>query len=204
MTFAVLYVCTGNVCRSPVAGMLFASRLDASADAAVASVGTAALVNQPIDPPSAQALAELGVDGGRHRGRQYTPEIVERADLVLTAERRHRDRVLTDVPSALRRTFTMREFARLAPHVHAGTPADVVAEAGLVRAMFGRVPPRFDDVPDPFGGPLEKAREVAALISDTVWATVSALGLADPVLDAAARGAVRASGRVPPPREATS
>jgi protein-tyrosine phosphatase len=184
--------------------MLFASRLDAAADAAVASVGTAALVDRPIDPPSLQALAEFGVDGSRHRGRQYTPEIVARADLVLTAERRHRDRVLTDVPSALRRTFTMREFARLAPHLHAGTPEDVIAEAGLVRAMFGRVPPRYDDVPDPFGAPLEKAREVAALISDTVWATVTALGLADPAQAAAARAAAREPGRVPPPREATS
>jgi protein-tyrosine phosphatase len=143
----------------------------------VASAGTAALVGHPIDPPSARALDRLGIDGSGHRGRQYRPSMAARAHLVLTAARAHRDQVLTDVPGALRRTFTMREFARLAEHLHAGEPTEVIAEAAALRAMYGKVPARADDVRDPYRRGESRAQEAAETVAATVRATLSALGL---------------------------
>ena len=177
MSFAVLYVCTGNVCRSPMAELLFRSWVSPDADVEVASAGTQALVGHGIDRASASALGQLGIDPSRHRARQFEPWMAADADLILTAERAHRDLVMTELPSAFRRTFTMKEFARLARLLSPGPAAEVIAQAATMRGADGRLPDGVDDVPDPYRGTLERARVIAAQVSATVDAAIGALGL---------------------------
>lgn len=143
----------------------------------VSSAGTQALIGQAIDGPSASALARWGIDPSAHRARQFEPRMASDADLVLVAERAHRDLVMTSVPRAFRRTFTIREFARLARHMKADEPARLVARAAQVRGIDGTVGLDGDDIPDPYLGSLSRAVETARLTSDAVWAALSRLGL---------------------------
>jgi protein-tyrosine phosphatase len=99
------------------------------------------------------------------------------ADLVLTAEVRHRDIVMTAVPAAFRRTFTMKEFARLAGHLGPGSYAEVIAEAARIRGIDGPLDEGADDMPDPYRDSVEKAKTIAQQITATVHATIGALGL---------------------------
>ena len=178
MSFAVLYVCTGNVCRSPMAELLFRSWVSPDADVEVASAGTQALVGHGIDRASASALGQLGIDPSRHRARQFEPWMAADADLILTAERAHRDLVMTALPSAFRRTFTMKEFARLAHHVRAGAPPQtIINEIAGLRGLNGEVPEADDNMPDPYRGAISQARTIAQQVTDTVHATIGVLGM---------------------------
>ena len=99
MSFDVLFVCTGNVCRSPMAELLFRGWTDPAADVTVSSAGVQALVGHGIDASSASALGQLGIDPTRHRARQFESWMAADADLILTATRDQRDLVMTAVPA---------------------------------------------------------------------------------------------------------
>lgn len=185
MTFTVLFVCTGNVCRSPVAERLLRARAG-SAPVMVNSAGMGALVGEGIDGPSALALRELGVDADGHVARQLTAALAGTADLILTAELAHRSAVVQADPLSFRRTFTMREFARLGAEL--GPLAGPVTEA----ALRGRVAdvadrrgwsdppePGVDDIGDPYRASMEVARACVAELADAVAGISGALGLAE-------------------------
>jgi protein-tyrosine phosphatase len=185
MTFGVLFVCTGNICRSPVAERLFQARVSLDVPVSVSSAGVGALVGWGIDHPSALALRELGVAPDGHEGRRLTDELVDDADLILTAERAHRQAVVRMDPSATWRTFTIREFGRLADGVplisEINDPDQLRARVAEISAQRqaardgGR--PANDDIGDPFGADVEVARRSAAHISEAVDAAINALGL---------------------------
>ncbi|MBD5786514.1 low molecular weight phosphatase family protein [Cellulosimicrobium terreum] len=126
MPSQVLVVCTGNVCRSPVAQRLLDLRSDASV--AVSSAGTQALVGEPVDPPMVALLRGRGFDPSPGLARQLTAEMIEEADLVLTMTREHRADVVTLVPRAVRRTYTLLELAALLREVEV-TPDPEEADA---------------------------------------------------------------------------
>ena len=112
MTFAVLVVCTGNLCRSVAAEQLLRATLPAT-DVELMSVGTHAQPGQPCHELTVRALAATGFAATAHRSQRIAPEAVRVADLVLTATRDHRLAAVDADPSAARRTFTILEFARL-------------------------------------------------------------------------------------------
>jgi protein-tyrosine phosphatase len=111
----ILTVCTGNICRSPVAERLLQAGLDQVKPGAfrVRSAGTRAMVGEPVQPISAKIITSYGGTAEGFAARQLTPAILRDTDLVLTMAARHRGEVLQLDPSLLRRTFTIREFARM-------------------------------------------------------------------------------------------
>ena len=173
----LLFVCTGNRCRSPLAERLAArwaaEALGSLADAVTTeSAGTDATAGEPMEERSALALAELGGDPRGVATRILNPSDIEGADLVLTMTRTHRRRVLELAPRAMRRTFTLTEAAALLSIVDpAALAAAPVAERGralatlLSRARAFRAGGPEDDIPDPIGRPLEEHRDVAARIA---------------------------------------
>jgi protein-tyrosine phosphatase len=189
VSFAILFVCTGNVCRSPMAELLCRAWAAPEADLTVASAGMFALVGEGIDGPTASVLNQLGIDPSRHRARQFQPLMAARADLVLTAETAHRDRIMSAIPTAFRRTFTMKEFARLSRHADGADPAEIVAQLGRRRGADGALPGERDDLRDPYRGTLSQARAVAREVGTIVQTTLNTLGLAPPELSAPATAA---------------
>ena len=179
MSLRVLYVCTGNVCRSPLAELLLRAWLPGQPADFVSSAGTEALVGQGIDRSTASVLGQLGIDPTRHRARQLEPWMATHADLVLTAEHSHRDAIIADVPTALRRTFTMKEFARLSRRLRPGVgePHEVIAVLAAIRASDGPAKPGSDDMPDPYLGSINQARLIARQVNESVQATIAALRL---------------------------
>lgn len=157
-TFRILTVCTGNICRSPAAERLLAAGLGPSVS--VRSAGTGALVGEPIDPGMARLLVAAGVAVDGFAARQLRPDLLGEADLVLALTRNHRSRVVDLLPTALGRSFTLLEFARLAESIdHAGIaeglgPGDrlraIVAEASAFRPLARAASADADDVPDPY------------------------------------------------------
>ncbi|BCW79920.1 low molecular weight phosphatase family protein [Pseudarthrobacter sp902506025] len=111
----ILTVCTGNICRSPVAERLLQAGLDQVVPGGfqVASAGTRALVGEPMQPISADIVRTFGGDPEGFAARQLTPKILRGVDLVLTMTSGHRGEVLQLDASLLKRTFTIREFARM-------------------------------------------------------------------------------------------
>lgn len=154
--FSILAVCTGNVCRSPAAERLLANQLGPSVS--VSSAGTHALVDHPISEPMAVLLRQAGVDPEPFQGRRLSEQMLKEADLILTMTLAQRGLVVELCPSAVRRTFTLREFARLMSWVDpsvlpSGTAADRLRAAiPLAAAERGKGWTSLcdDDVVDPF------------------------------------------------------
>src|ERR687895_291198 len=108
---AVLVVCTGNVCRSPVAEGLVRAAMQARFGASaptVASAGVAGGEESGADPHSVTALAERGIDIASHRGRRVAARDVADATLVLAMAQEHREELARIAPDAVDRTFTLK------------------------------------------------------------------------------------------------
>ena len=193
-SFAVLTVCTGNICRSPLAQALLRRQFRTLSDAVgapadfsrVGSSGLGAVVGAPVDPAVLALGTELGVKLASHRARQFEPEHAEAAHLVLTATREQRDRLVELAPGAGSRAFTLAEFARLlaeraddplfgAPAVPLQRPTRLsrhlqrlVEELNRARQgneFFGGAPDS-DDIEDPYRRSGETHRRVATRIDE--------------------------------------
>ncbi len=95
----VLMVCTGNICRSPMAEALLRARFERRGRGTVASAGLAAVEGRPADPFAVELLAERGIDLSGHRARQLTPELLPHFDLVLVMDAAQHRRLTTLAPS---------------------------------------------------------------------------------------------------------
>ncbi|AWB96154.1 low molecular weight phosphatase family protein [Agromyces badenianii] len=205
MSFRILTVCTGNICRSPLAEQLLRRELAGIEGVTVASAGTVALVGHGMTPEAQTISTRLGAtDASAHVARLLTEQFIAESDLVLGLAREHRRAVVELVPAATRHTFTLREFGRLAASV---TDADLDAsvspfagpvEAGLSSAariasnlkiavqaaasLRGVVEPLESpddaDVIDPYGQPVAVYEESTAQLVPALQATVSLLARA--------------------------
>ncbi|KAA9107788.1 low molecular weight phosphatase family protein [Microbacterium rhizomatis] len=198
--FELLTVCTGNICRSPLAELLLRERLK-PLPANVSSAGTRGLRDATMTPEAVQIAVASGVasaEAQAHRSRSLTEAQLLSPDLILTMTRDHRREVVELAPSRTRVTFTIREFARIAAQVPDDEVRRVTGEAGpdaaaRVRAIAGLVGsyrglaatpvvPEDEDVIDPYGRSMRTYELAAAQLIPAVDAVVRTLrlGLADP------------------------
>ncbi len=127
MTFTILSVCTGNICRSPIAEAILADGLSPLRGVVVHSAGTGALVGHSVPEPAQRLANTIGLNTTTHRARQIEMTMIREADLVVAMSREHRRFIVEQVPAAMRRAFTLRELARIAD----------VLEPELISAISG-------------------------------------------------------------------
>jgi protein-tyrosine-phosphatase len=106
----VLFVCTGNTCRSPMAAAALTAELGLDGPRVVVeSAGTSAVEGQPATSGAIEVTRPDGVDLSRHRARAVTAKLVGDSDITLVMEPRHRS-ALERIGAPLARTFVLSEF----------------------------------------------------------------------------------------------
>jgi len=132
----ILFVCTGNVCRSPMAEGLVRDLSKGRTDLQlqVMSAGLGALDGHPPSEFAVQVMAELGIDISYYRSQSLRVSPVEQADFIFTMTRQQQDAIHTIYPAAAEKTFLLREFE----------DAEVIGK----------------DIADPIGQPLEVYRRI--------------------------------------------
>lgn len=110
----ILFVCTGNICRSPFAEGLF-KRLAGEKNlsgVSAQSAGLFALSGNEATFPAQQVAVEHGVDLTGHRAQPVTPDLAAQSDLVLVMEKHHQNDFCAEFPGASQRVRLLRNFAR--------------------------------------------------------------------------------------------
>lgn len=137
----ILFVCTGNTCRSPMAENLFKNMLkeeDIDVDR-VGSAGINAIPHQFASENAEVVLGEKGIDLDSHRSQMLTIKLTEEFDLILTMTETHKQAILSTAPWLSEKAFTLKEYVGLE-----------------------------GDISDPFGGSVEVYRESARDIEDSL------------------------------------
>ena len=106
----ILFICTGNVCRSPMAEGLFRKATGGNNEFRVLSAGLGAMDGQPPTPHSVTAMRELGIDISSQRSRALTGELVRQSDFIFGMTHGHVDTISLLYPAAAEKTFLLREF----------------------------------------------------------------------------------------------
>lgn len=173
--FNVLLVCTGNICRSATAQQFLEYKLSNHL-VNLDSAGTHALENADMPPQAQQAQSELNVAPTKHVSKQLTPELLQNANLVLTATAEHRSDVVRMLVKANRYTFTILEFAELIEFINNPGESDFEVETEpknlneklqLVASARGYLnSEKSRDIEDPFTKELSVYRQVSKQIDD--------------------------------------
>ena len=146
---AVLFVCTGNTCRSPMAEQIFNEQARGLSAHAI-SAGLNAKPGSPINPQAADSLTSLGYTPTEHRSTLVSTEAVEEADVILTFTQDQKDEVAKRFTAAVEKLFTISEYANSTSGKH-------------------------EDVSDPYGKSAEVYKETAETINSLVELIVGSL-----------------------------
>ncbi|MDE2027747.1 MAG: threonylcarbamoyl-AMP synthase [Candidatus Omnitrophica bacterium] len=141
----VLFVCTGNSCRSVMAEYLLKAKLIGREDVEVHSAGTSVFFKSPASHETIAVLRDKGINAAPHISRPLGSIMLKKSDLIFAMTRAHRAQILERVPSVEKRVYLLREFANNAR----GFEADL-------------------DVPDPIGQPHAAYQECLGMIQEAV------------------------------------
>ncbi len=187
---SILVVCTGNICRSPIAeGMLRDALAARFGDRApeVSSAGTWGVQGAPPTAEAVRAAGERGFDIAAHRARRLSQVPATDAGLVIAMASEHRD-ILADEMGVGERVFTLKELVRLLeslppvpPGAGPGSLSSRVEQAHAARQAGFVGNPLDDDVADPIGMPLLTYRATAWELDEWVGRLVDGLYGAAPM-----------------------
>ena len=151
----VLFVCTGNICRSPMGELMFPLFFHDTSIIAD-SAGTHGLINSPIDPSSATLMARDGIDASQFRSKRLTPQIALSNDLILCFTEHQRKKIVTLAPRVRTRTYLLNDFANLCKYfeqnnlLKSDTIEDRMNEVMYNSSMVRHMVPTATDIEDPY------------------------------------------------------
>lgn len=161
----ILFICTGNTCRSTIAEALFKHLLELNnakaSDFKVVSAGTCAWEGDKASTLASQVLKERGIDVKYHRSTPVSLELIDEADLILAMTFNHKMAILQMRPSAKEKVFTLKEYVA----VHHGN----LKELGLSQRDFDY------DVKDPYGQSIDVYRNSAKEIEEALQKIINTL-----------------------------
>jgi len=139
----MLFVCTGNSCRSVMAGALLKKKLKERnrQDVEVSSAGIMMLNGLGATPETGELLKREGIDVSEHHSQAVTKELIGKSDLILVMEKAHEHKLLQLAPEAKNRVFLLKEFARINGEL---------------------------DIRDPIGKPIEFYAQIFAIIKEAI------------------------------------
>jgi sulfate adenylyltransferase len=168
----VLFVCTANICRSPYLELRARQLFGPDSGVEVSSAGTDGFDAAPVSDTMEMEFARWDTEVDGFRSRPATGELIDGADLVLTAEAAHRTRLLEERPAAFRKIFTVGQFVASA---EAADPA-LHGRALLDSLASRRVPASPDhDIADPYRRGPEAARRAAVTMERMLGVVVEKL-----------------------------
>lgn len=145
----LLFVCTGNICRSAFAAASLRARVGDHAGKRVSSAGVMALQGWPMDPGMVRAGTQLGLSLGHHEARQVTGRMIADAAAVVVFDSEHRAWLRKEFPEHMARVVAIGQIARgLSMASHTGKPP----LAHAVEKAIACAPHTTDDdwVTDPY------------------------------------------------------
>ena len=114
MTKIILFVCTGNTCRSAMAEGIFKKilkeRKEDNSSFNILSAGISALPGISPTPEAIKVMSEQGIDISRHHAQELREEIIKKADLILVMANKHKEYVHKEFPFAQNKTFLLKKF----------------------------------------------------------------------------------------------
>ena len=134
----LIFVCTGNTCRSPMAEGLLNHLLGPDCGWDISSAGVCAANGWPPSENAVAALREKGIDISRQRSKTLTPDLIEAADLLVTMTRGHRDAILAVSPESAGKVFLLKSFGV------AQCAADIYDPVGEALDVYRRVRDEID------------------------------------------------------------
>jgi sulfate adenylyltransferase len=168
----VLFVCTANICRSPYLELRARQLLGPDSGVEVSSAGTRGFDAEPVSDTMEAEFARFGTETESFRSRLVTGELIDHADLVLTAEAAHRTRLLEERPAAFRKIFTLGQFVASAQDVDPG-----LRGRELIAALANRRSPASPghDIADPYRRGAAEARRAAVTMEGMLEVLVERL-----------------------------
>ena len=152
----LIFVCTGNTCRSPMAEGPLKHLLGPECGWEISSAGVCAGNGFPASSNSVAAMREKGIDIAGHRSTHLSIEQIETADLLVTMTRGHRDAIVAIAPECAGKVFLLKSFGI------AQSPTDIYDPVGEALEVYRRVRDEIDAaLPDLILYMMESGRQPA-------------------------------------------